>query len=490
MEHRTIAKHTAIYTVGTVLRNLATFLMLPIYTRYLTPGDYGVIELLSMIIDLFAIIFGLRLGDAVFRYHARYEEQKDKNQVVTTAIALVGGLTLAGVFLVVSLADVLSLLVFKDKAHADQIALFSVTLPLVALTEVAFLYLRAEGRPWVFVTFSSLRLVLQLTLNVYFVVLREWHVDGVIYSAVIANAISASLILAFTLQKTGFSVSFSKASELARFSWPLILAALAVFYLTFGDRYLLQIYTDTSEVGIYSLGYKFGFLLLIFAWGPFAGVWDAQRYVMAKKPGAGGDFNVLFTLVSTALITFALFIGIFVEDLLKIMSDQGFWRASQVAHIIVIAYVFQAWTAFTNLGILISGRTIHMALATALACIVMTVSALILIPRFEAVGAAIAVLSGFVVRFFWVYYVAKRHYDMKLEWARVLKIAALALSIYGVALTSPDDLATSLTVHVIEAVAFFVLLVALPILTTGERNRIIDLVKNLRGRRTAVTGAD
>jgi O-antigen/teichoic acid export membrane protein len=270
----------------------------------------------------------------------------------------------------------------------------------------------------------------------------------------------------------------------------LILAALAVFYLTFADRYLLQIYTDTSQVGIYSLGYKFGFLLLLFAWGPFAAVWDAQRYSIAKKASAVREFNVLFTLVSTALIGFALCIGIFVRDLLMIMSDPGFWAASGVAHIIVIAYVFQAWTAFTNLGILISGRTIHMAFATGLACVVMTLAGLILIPRFGATGAATAVLSGFVVRFFWVYHIAKRHYDMKLEWGKVLKIAALALAVYGTALMAPDDIAASLTLHVVEAVAFFVLLLTLPILTVGERDRIIELVKNLRGRRPVVSGAD
>lgn len=487
---KTIAKHTAIYTVGTVLRNVATFLMLPIYTRYLTPADYGVIELLSMIIDLFGIVFGLRIGDAVFRYYAQYDQRRDKNQVISTAIAVVATLTVAGLGLIVMLADTLSLLVFADSGRAAQIALIAVTLPLVALTEVSFLYLRAEGRPWLFVGFGALRLVFQLSLNVYFVVFRQLHVDGVIYSAVIANALIAVFILGFTVHRTGFSVSRTKAAELARFSWPLILAALAVFYLTFADRYLLQIYTDTSQVGIYSLGYKFGFLLLLFAWGPFSAVWDAQRYSIAKKETAAREFNVIFTLISTALISFALCIGIFVRDLLMIISDPTFWAASGVAHIIVIAYVFQAWTAFTNLGILISGKTIHMAFATGIACGVMTLASLILIPRFGAAGAAVAVLVGFVVRFLWVYQVAKRYYDMQLEWGKILKIATLALAVYGTALLAPDDLATSLAIHVVEAATFFVLLVTLPILSSSERERIIGLVKHLRGPRAVVSGAD
>lgn len=485
-----IAKHTAIYTVGTVLRNIATFLMLPIYTRYLTPSDYGVIELLSMVIDLFAIVFGLRIGDAVFRHHALYDGRKDKNQVISTAIALVGALTLAGYVLISSLAGPISAMVFKDGGHADQIALFATTLPLVAVTEIAFLYLRAERRPWTFVLFSSMRLALQLGLNIYFVVVREWHVDGVIYGAVISNILVAGLILAFTLRKTGFSVSLRKASELARFSWPLIVAALAVFYLTFGDRYLLQIHTDTAEVGIYSLGYRFGLLLLVFPWGPFASVWDAQRYVIAKRPGASGEFNLLFTLVSAALISCALCVGVFVEDVLRFMSDESFWRASDVAHIIIVAYVFQAWTHFTNLGILMSGKTINIAIGTAIGCVAMTLVALPMIPRFAATGAAIAVLSGFVLRFLWIYYTAKRYYDMNLRWTKVLKIAALALVIYGVSLASPDEFGVSVLVHAVELIAFFVLVLVLPILGPDERDRILGFFKNLRGRREVADVVD
>jgi O-antigen/teichoic acid export membrane protein len=219
-------------------------------------------------------------------------------------------------------------------------------------------------------------------------------------------------------------------------------------------------------------------------------VWDAERYLIAKSATATSQFNSLFTVVSIVVISFALCIGIFVEDLLRVMSHQSFWRASEVAHIIIIAYVFQAWTHFTNLGILMSGKTIHMAFATAIACVVMTLAGLFLIPLFAAVGAATAVLSGFVVRFIWIYYNAKRHYDMKLQWAKVLKIAALALAVYGVALTSPDDLITSIMVHVLEAIAFFVLVLTLPILSDGERDRILGLVNSLRGRRATVSGAE
>lgn len=481
-----IARHTGIYTVGTVLRNLATFLMLPIYTRYLTPGDYGIIELLSMIIDLFAIIFGLKIGDAVFRYHSRYEHRRDKNQVITTALVLTGGLTLMGFLVIVASADYLSLLVFKDVTYAGQLSLFAMTLPLAALAEIAFLYLRAEGRPWLFVAFSTLRLLLQLGLNIYFVVVQKWEVDGVIYSAVISYSVMALVMLAFTIRRTGISTSRRKAAELALFSWPLILAAIATFYMTVGNRYFLQLYTGPSQVGIYSLGYRFGFLLLVFAWGPFSAVWDASRFAIAKKANASAEFRSLFTLVSTALIGFALGIAIFVKDVLMLMSDPQFWAASSVVPIILIAYIFQAWTGYSKLGILLSGKTIQMAFATAFACIFMTLGCLLLIPSFGGMGAATAVLLGFVVRFAWVYHVSKRHYDMHLDWLKVSKIGSLAFVVYGFSTLAPEVLSASIAIHAVQFIAFVFLLFSLPILSSKEREAIIGFARNFIGMRPAV----
>ena len=57
-----IVSHSSIYMIGTILKRSVSLIMLPIYTRYLTPADYGVVELLSMLLDFAAIIFSARVG--------------------------------------------------------------------------------------------------------------------------------------------------------------------------------------------------------------------------------------------------------------------------------------------------------------------------------------------------------------------------------------------------------------------------------------------
>lgn len=489
-ETRTLVKHTAIYTVGTLLRNLASIIMLPIYTRHLSPSDYGVIELLSATVDLFAVVFGLRVGEAIFRYHAIYQETRDKNEVISTALILVAGLTLCGLLLLVSFGSELSLVVFGTTRRASEMRLYGITLPLAALVELAFISLRAEQRPWSFVGLSTLRLVLQLSFNIYFVVIEHMRVLGVIYSALLSGTIMFLVLAVYILVKTGLRFSRSKAHELTAFSWPLVLSAGATFFFTSSDRFFLRHFSNIAEVGIYSLGYRFGYLLLAVGWAPFSLIWDTQRYVVLKTTNPQTIFNNTFVVVSLVLVFAALGISMFSQDVLQIMSSRHFWDAYQVVPMIVTAYVFQAWTSFSNVGLLLRGKTLHALYATIAAGIVAAVGYVILIPRYGAIGAAAATLIGFVVRFSWIYTVSQSSYDMGLRWWKVVKICGVAVAIYLLSRFVPAQLAWAIVIHAMEMLLFLGLLLVLPIFDAHEHVRIVSFIRNPWAVRAIFSAAD
>ncbi len=489
-ETQTLVRHTAIYTVGTILRNMASIVMLPIYTRHLNPSDYGVIELLSATVDLFAVVFGLRVGEAIFRYHASYSETKDKNEVISTALIMVAGLTLCGLLLLMGFGRELSLLAFGSTKRAGEMRLYGITLPLSALVELAFISLRAEQRPWVFVALSTLRLMLQLGFNIYFVVIEHLRVTGVIYSALLSGSIMFVVLAAYFMSRIGLRFSGSKARELAAFSWPLVLSAVATFFFTSSDRYFLRHFGNTSEVGIYSLGYRFGYLLLAVGWAPFGAIWDSQRYVVLKSKDPQTVFNKTFVVISAALIFGALGISMFAQDVLRIMSNYRFWGAYQVAPMIVVAYVFQAWTSFTNVGLLLHDKTMHTFYSTVAAAMVAALGYLILIPRFGAIGAAVATLIGFAARFVWIYSVSQSCYDMGLRWGKVVKICSVAAAVYLLSRFVPANLVWAIIVHAMEMLLFAGLLLVLPVFDPEERARIVAIIRNPKAVRAIFSGVD
>jgi len=315
-----LASHGSIYLLGNIIRRAVSLVMLPIYTRFLTPADYGIIELLSMVIDFAGIILGLRIGQAIFRFYHEYDNISDRNEVISTSLYLISILDILGILLIVALVKPISYAVFGNYTSASYLLLFSVTLLFQSMIEIPMLFLRAQQRPWLFVTFSTIKLVLQLGLNIYFVVIKNMNVEGVIYSALISGAIMSAILTLYTLSITGMKWSSKKAKELSSFSIPLVLTSIVTFYITFGDRYFLRIYHGLTEVGIYSLGYKFGFLLSFLVTTPFFNIWDSEKYNIYKKPNAREIYQKTFLVLSSAVIFVAIGISVFVKDILKIRS--------------------------------------------------------------------------------------------------------------------------------------------------------------------------
>ena len=68
---RELVKSTGKYSIAMLARRAAGILMLPIYTRLLTPADYGVLELLDLTTSMLSILVGMRIGQALFYFYAK-----------------------------------------------------------------------------------------------------------------------------------------------------------------------------------------------------------------------------------------------------------------------------------------------------------------------------------------------------------------------------------------------------------------------------------
>ena len=479
-EHSKIVSHISIYMFGDILRRGVSLIMLPIYTRYLTPADYGVVELLSMVLDVAAIIFSARAGQAVFRFYCTAKSENQKKEVIVSALLLSAVMSGLGTLAVIILSGPLAIAVFSDVGYKSLISLFAITLFLGPLIEIPLVHIRARQKPWLFLLFSIIKLALQLSLNIYFVVVLELHVEGVIYSAVISGVIMAAVLTGYSISKTGFNASISITRSLFSFSLPLKLAALGSFYMTFGDRYVLNIYSDLTQVGIYSLGYKFGFILLMLTWDPFQKLWDSEKYEIFKKDNAQYLYQKVFIYTSSILIFVGLCIALFTKDLLRIMADPAFLDAYKIVPIIVVAYIFQAWTKYCNMGILIKNKTMQIAYGEMVGVIVITLAYFTLIPLYGIYGAAWSTVAGFAARFFWTNSKSMQLYSMKLPWAKVTQAAILAAIIYLLSMLSPENIIQSILFRSTLMVAFITIFFMLPVLSRNEKKEIWWRIRNLR----------
>ncbi len=478
-EIKTTMKFTAIYAVGIVFNRIASFIMLPIYTRYLTPKDYGIMELLDMTVDVITVILGMGLHHAIFRFYHKFKSKKDKKEVISTLFILMSVLNSIAFLVLFIFSKPLSQMLFDSLFYSLHFKIMAFTLLFRASVSLPLMYLQAIQKPKAFVIINFVKLLIQLTLNIYFVVFLDMKVLGILYSSLIASVGISFYLLPYILRESGFKYSQEKAMPMIKFGIPLVINGFASFYLQFSDRYFIKFCFNLSEVGIYSLGYKFGFILTMFVLKPFSNIWDVQRFEIYKKDNAKDIYQKAFLMMSFILIISSFFLSIFCRDFLRIMASSEYETAYKVVPVILLAFTIQGWTAFVNLGIMLSEKTIHIAVSTYLAAITVTIFCLLLIPELGSLGAAYATLIAFTVRFFWVKHKSYGFYNMGLVWKKPMILLSLASSIFIVSsVIHVENIYLSIFVNIVFSVLFLSSIILLPLLPEENKAQLIKIIKS------------
>jgi len=421
----------------------------------------------------------MRVGQAMFRYYTHAKTPDEANKVISTALWISVTLNTVAFLVVFVFSTDITTMVFDDTTYERLLILYSFTLICQAFIEVPRIYLRASDQPWLFFSAGVFKLVLQVGLNIYFVVYLDLHVAGVIYSALISAVVMSVLLTSYTIYHTKIAFSRPIAKLLINFSFPILLTTVGSFVMTFGDRFFLQKFFDVGEVGIYALAYKFGFMMTLLSWMPFSLTWDSLRYEIYRRENAVESFQRIFMYVTLGVITVGTGIALYVKPAIQLMADPAFHSAANVAPVVLIAYLFFAWTNYCNFGIYLKEKTKLMFYAECIAVVAILIAYTIIIPRYGAMGAAWATVIGFLVRLIAIEIYAVKLYNMQLPWLRAASLLILAAVIYSLTFFSPAAWLASVAYRSLLVLVFFAAVYVLPILHKEEKTEILHTVRDV-----------
>lgn len=476
-----IGKQALLYGLGVIAARALSFVSLPIMTRLLTPADYGVIQLIEMTFDMLTILAGSRIGSGIYRFYHKADTQEEKNGVLSTALLFL--LTSFSVIAVAAWfsAESLSQLIFETDRYATAIRVASLSFPWMGTMGVTLGYLRMLDRALSWVLVGLVKSVIQLVMVVVLLGFLGMDLTGVFVATLIANTITGGWLVSTMLKATGISFVPSAARDLFRFGMPLVVTQVATFFTTFADRYFLQKSFGESEVGLYALGYTFGFLLMQVGYTPFSHVWGPIRFEVAKTENPSPAIARTFVLINCLFLTVGVGLGLFTFDLLRIMSPATFWRAADFVPIILIAYVFHAWSGFLNLGIMIREKTKFITLADWSAAIVALIGYLYLIPIYGSWAAAWSTAAAFGVRVAMIHWAAQKLWYVEYDWPPVVRLSVLAVATVVIGLLLPEmPLVPSIFARVGIMLAYGVILWNAHIIPEDERDRVREWVRNPR----------
>ena len=217
------------------------------------------------------------------------------------------------------------------------------------------------------------------------------------------------------------------------FAYPLVPAELALFVFSFSDRLFLSHMSDLKSVGLYSLGYKFAFMISFLMVQPFMQIWQQEMYNVKKKSDAPDIFGRIYTYLIGAVLIAGGLMSIFIKDVIAIIAAPEFLEAWRVVPIIAFAYVFRSTYLYFQMGMFFKNKTAYISYATVAGAISVLIFNYFLVPRYGGLGAALSVLCSYIALAVVSLLISQKLYKVNIEYRRLIKlflVVGAAVTIY------------------------------------------------------------
>jgi len=479
-ELKKLLKHSMIYGVGSLLSKSVGFMLIPFYTHYLRPSQYGILELLDLTMGFVALLVNVWVTIPLVRFYYDNEDEEEKKRVVSTTMWAVACVAIAISSAALLFSKEISTLVLKSPDYSFYVQVIAVSFFLACINSVAWNYARAQQRSVLIVSLNFCSLAMMVAINIYFVAVLKLGVLGVLYGSLLGSYVVSAVLTVQTLREVGLGFDFQKMKALAAFGAPLVFTNVGAFVLNFSDRFFLQSYGNSSIVGTYALGYKFGYMLSFLVIQPFIMIWSARMYDIAKMKDAKRLFAQFGAYLCLVLTTVAVGISVVIKDVISMVAASDFQSAYRIVPLIALAYVFQGISYHFQTGILIEKKTFYMGMMGAIAAVTNVALNLLLIPSYKGMGAAWATTLSFLVLALLAYNFSQRTYRVPYILSKFFVPLLLGTATYLIStfITVPTA-ALSIMVKLLLVPAFLAGVYLLGFLDKDEAVKVKSLFKML-----------
>lgn len=380
--------------IGNLLNRVGAFLLLPLYTSYLSVADFGRLEMLYALTAVISIIFGAGLAHATLRFYFDQPEGPRRERVIVTGLVtvLVFALTGAGLVYLFRLPLATLLLDSPDYVLALELCLAILVPELV--TEVGFAYLRAREQSVFYILVAFVRLVAQVGLSLVLVAQHGLGVVGVLSANLASVAIVCLAVIGYTLSRCGFKPDWSQLKPMLRYSLPMALAGIVGGLAVNVDRFLLKELDSLEAVGLYGLATKFGLLLTFLVLEPFYRSYGAFRFSVIKNADAPTIQSQAAHYLFVFAVSAALGIALITPEVLYLMATPMYIDAYRITPILLLGVMISGLSYCYETGILYEKRTRYLLYVYLSALAVKVVANLLLVPALGVYGAAIAFVAA------------------------------------------------------------------------------------------------
>jgi O-antigen/teichoic acid export membrane protein len=393
--------HAKNYVSAEFFTKAFAFISIPIFTRLMTPEEYGVLSIFTSIISVGTIILGLNFHGSIVRYY--HEEEKRFGEFISSNILFLFVFNFFLLYLINTFKGAISAFI-RIEVNVFMIAIIISAFNIPINMFLAYLQTSKQSKKYSILSVSR-NLTMLIVSIIWVYILTENRYLGRMYGQLVVYGILFIVAIFYFIQlgKPKFKIKYVKYSLI--YGIPLIPHALSGFILSYFDRIAINQITGSQDTGLYSFAYNVGMIMNVVvmamnkAWVPI--FFDNLKENNFKK------INDLAINYSKYIFLIAISLILFSKEIIMLIADERYYSALNIVPIIIISYVFVfLYTLFANYSFY-RKKTGLISLATFLTGFINIGLNYWFIPKYGYIAAAYTTLVSYILLFLFHYFNAK-----------------------------------------------------------------------------------
>lgn len=348
--YKRLVFNTLLFAIGNFSSKAINFLLLPVYTRVLTPADYGRLDLLSTTVSLLFPFVTFQIFDALFRFASELKSTESRTVIFSSA-------------LIFSVVMSLILIPFyplfaRNKVFSGVVLYFYLSLFLSILQAGVKQYLRASGRVSLFAISDILYSLSLAGFNILFLVIFRQGIDGYLRSTILAQVLTLLFLFLraelYRELKLCFDVETIK--YMLRYSIPLVPNSIMWWVVNVSDRYVLTYFLGIESTGYYSVSARFPALLMMM-YSVFFQAWQISAVEEFGKDSYSEVFKKTFEVVSAGMFTLASVLLLVLRPVVRLLVSEVYYPSWRFVPFLLLGVVYQSFSSFYGVNYIASKKT-------------------------------------------------------------------------------------------------------------------------------------
>lgn len=469
---RRLAGTGAAYTAASVISKLIAVALLPLYTRFLTPADYGAAEVMFAAVVAMSIVVRLGVIEALLRFY--YQGGEEPREVTRTSFATLFWTSTAVALVLLPFAGPLSeALLGQPEAGLARIAIGG--LWVLTLSEYLLTLFRLDEQARTFFIVTMLSVLLTIPVTVVLVVVLELGAIGLLAGSYGTGLVVVIGLIIWHRRRLALVPDPGLLRRMLRFGLPTMPAELSLYSLSFIDRILVARLLGLTEAGFYALAVKIAQSVNVLVRG-FQLAFPPLAYSITDDDEARNAYSVIVTWFAVLMAFVVSAVWLVAPWIVRVFAAPDYFPAQEAVGPVAAGTALYALYMVLLVVLGRTGRTEFNFPATLAGVGVNIALNVILLPKLGILGAGVSLAVSYLVVLVLMYVFTQRLFPVPYEWGRLAKalLSTAAIIALGTALV-PDDGFGALAIRLLLIAALPGLMFLLDFFTPEERRYLAML---------------